>query len=177
MIRDASLRFADRLDLTPMTCFASGFFNPFPTGLLVGTPTSVLLQALMDPGQGRPITARFDVTTGFASTDANINVAFAVLVAGSADLVTSPVVLTRTSGLILSASSAPLAANNSYDLVLPKLPTIGSQGRSYIFLGMEIFTTVTFGNPFFTAGAVTAYLALDTDTNVPMTSYPVGWTA
>lgn len=176
MIRDANLRFADRLDLTPMICFSSGFFNPFPTGVVVGTPTSVLLQALMDPGQGRPITARFDITTGFASTDADIDVAFAVLMAGSEDMLVSPVMLARSSRLVLSATNTPLAVNNSYEVVIPKLPTVASQGRSYLFLGMEIFTTIGFGVAFFTAGAVSAYLALDTQTEVPMTSYPVGWT-
>ncbi len=174
MIRDAFLRIGDPIDMTDVLYTG---FEILPCGLpRPSDPNVVELAGLraVDKGQGYPLIARFDVLSTFTSADLGLVFSFAVVAAASANLATLPVVLASTAPLLPAIG---VVAGDSYELVVPKMPSLASNGRAYMGLAVVATeTTILGGAPLFTAGSLAAYFALDTQTNMPMTSYPVGWT-
>lgn len=172
MIRDAYTRFATAQ--RPLLSLGSAGFNfyPLPSGhtALGGTPLVFDLQTLMDKGQGRPITARFNITSPFTTGDATQQVRFAVAVCGNTD----GIVDTGTNGLVVQSSGIYLPTAGSYgalvagsfvEVMLPRLPSVAHalalSARRYVALGLEISTAVAAGNALFTGGALDAFLTLD----------------
>lgn len=173
MIRDAYTRFATAQRPLLSLGLAGFNFYPLPNGhaALGGTPLVFDLQTLMDKGQGRPITARFNITNAFTTADATQQVRFAVAVCGGTD----GVVDTGTNGLVIQSSGIYLPTAGNYgalvpgafiEVAVPRLPSIAHalplSARRYLTLGLEISTAVTAGNALFGAGGLDAFLTLDT---------------
>lgn len=188
MIRDALMRFAlnQRPTIAVYPVNTRGVYGlprgfdgaaDVPAYSTTPSPSTLDLLTLMDKGQGGRLVMRFDIRTTFASADANILVAPAVVVAASEDLFSSPLVLVQGVDLLL----AGLTAGSHYDLELPALSSIhkvaDQRGTRYLGAGLFI-TSATIGvaGTLFTAGGMDAHLLLDSPPN-DLARHPSGFTA
>ncbi len=173
MIRDGFLKIASSVDMTGLLYVG---LESFPHGLpSAGSPNVIELagQRAVDKGQGYPLIARFDVETTLTSADATLGFTFGIVVSSSADLSGLPATLAQTPPLFPAIG---VLGGTSYELVVPKLPTLASIGRAYMGLCVTVTTTARApGAALFSGGVLSAYVTLDTPSEVPLTLYPSGW--
>jgi len=176
MIHDAFTKFASGQRPTlSLLGGANGIpdFYAFPEGAL-GANTSFDLKSAIDKGIGTPLLARMDITQTFTTAGTISALRFAVAISDS-EVYSGVDQLLLCEGQALSM--AEMAAQRFYELTIPKLSSVHSIGRRYLLLGMIITTTITLGNPLFTAGALDAYILLSSDTAPRNPPYTSGWNA
>jgi hypothetical protein len=169
MIRDVFARFSNNQRPLKSTG-VSGVFYPLPTGLVSpGVPDAMDLQAARDLGAGRVLKARFDITAGFVTSDTSQSLRFGVGVADDEGFLTRAVVI-ATSGLYNTTAGTytTLVPGVAIEVVVPPLPDLTPVAkRRYLFLGLEIATSIALNSDLFSAGGVTAHLLSDTDNTSP----------
>ena len=183
MIHDNNLTIAN--GSLPMQSLGAGRnFYPFPDGYNIGgTINSIDLQSLMDLGRGTPITARFEITTSFETSDGGtFRAAFAIGVADNDTFSSNPVVLLSGAAMAIGDMVSGAKLGVQTDLLLPPLDTYVSKvggvltrGRRFLFLGFDITTTLVITTPLFSAGALRAGLLLGSQSEV--TPHLSGWNA
>lgn len=167
MIRDGNLKFVEGGrpgvylgEESPYTVTEG--FVPFSSGypLFGNICQPIDLQAAMDLGNGRPLTARFQIRSNFACADPAVKIRWALAVAD--DNVGGLVNLAGyTSNLMLLAQSRTFAIgsmiltaggfNPVYNLPVPSIsrihvtggPAVGSshlRGRQYLYAGMVVIS-------------------------------------
>lgn len=167
MIRDKHLIFAENLRPAMVTAAAAPLPAFFPDGGATPATTWYSFADLMDLGQGRNLIARMDVKTTFTGDVANTAALFVAIskATTAAGILTDHVMLARS----VAVPRLSLLAGSFVEVVVPKLSSYAaayaqlaaSRADLKLALGLEIYATATD----FTAGAVDAYLLLDSSPN------------